>query len=91
MEHYPLLALLETIALRDPSTRFEAEESDVPTAQLTVPRFEAVLRAGPGMEGLTLYMSVPEEFASELYHWLVAETRASEYDVPPSLLELVVI
>lgn len=89
MEHYPLLALLEAIALRDPSTRFEAEESDIPTAQLTVPRFEATLRVGGGMEGLTLYITTLQEYVEDLYRWLIAETRALGHDVPPGLIEFV--
>lgn len=89
MEHYPLLALLEAIALRDPSTRFEAQESDIPTAWLTVPRFGASLRADGGMEGLTLYITAPEEQVEALDRWLLAETRALGYDAPPGLIALV--
>ncbi len=89
MEHYPLLTLLEAIALRNSSTRFEAEESDIPTAQLTVPRFEAVLRVGGGMEGLTLYITTLQEGAEDLYRWLITETRALGYDVPSGLTALV--
>ncbi len=89
MDRYPLLALLEAVALRDPVMRFEAQESDMPTAWLTVPRFEATLRVGGGMQGLTLYITTLEEHAEALDHWLLAETRALGYDVPSGLIALV--
>jgi len=88
IRHYPLLALLEAIALRDISIRFEAEESDVPTARLIVPRFEATLRVGAGMQGLTLYVTVPEEHARTLYRWLADQTNTLGYEVPRDLRAL---
>ena len=86
MKQYPLLALLEAIALHDPSTRFEAEESDVPNAVLTISRFDATLQAGPGMHGLTLYVHAPQDHAPKLFRWLIDEIRGLGHEVPPPLL-----
>jgi len=86
MKQYPLLALLEAIALRDPSARFKTEESDTPNAGLTIPRYDATLHAGPGMRGLTLYVRVLQAKAPELFRWLTTEIRALGHEAPPSLL-----
>lgn len=85
MTRYPLLAHLETIALRNPSLHFETEERDIPHAELIVPHYEATLEVGPGLGGLTLYVSVPQEHGPALFHWLIAELQAIGSEAPPSL------
>lgn len=89
MARYPLIALLDSIAQHDPTTRFEMIAHDTPEATLTVPQYEATLRAARGQYGLTLYVHVPQEHATSALAWLVQEIRAVRAEAPPRLLALV--
>lgn len=88
MAHYPLLRLLEEMALRDPTLRFAVRESETPTAELQVPRFPARLRTGSGLEGLTLYILIPLKQTTAFYRWLAAEAQALGYSIPVQLRTL---
>lgn len=88
MARYPLFTLLDAIAQRDGATRFEMEARHTPEAGLSVPCYEASLRAGGGQHGLTLYMHVPKEHAEALLHWLVEEIHAAGSEAPPGMLGL---
>lgn len=85
MAYYPLLHLLEEMALRDPTLRFEALENDAPAANLGVPCFEAKLRVDSGRGGLTLYVTVPSRHRIALYQWLASETESLGYPIPSDL------
>lgn len=89
MARYPLFALLDTIAQRDPTTRFEMRAQDAPEAKLEVPRYEATLQAAGGQQGLTLYAHAPQEHTNALFHWLIHEIDAMGVEAPQGLLALV--
>jgi hypothetical protein len=89
MARYPLFVLLDAIAQRDPTTRFEMVAQETPEAELKVPRFEATLRAAAGHHGLTLHIRVPQEHARPLVQWLADEISALGAESPPGLLRLV--
>lgn len=89
MARYPLFALLDTLAQRDPTTRFEMRAQDAPEATLEVPSYEATLRAAGGQSGLTLYIHTPQQQASALVHWLTHELGAIGAEIPQALIALV--
>lgn len=88
MARYPLFALLDAIAQRDPTTRFSMRAQDTAEAELSVPRYEATLRAAGGQYGLTLYVRVPQAHADAIFPWLVEAVRTIGSDVPSGLLAL---
>ncbi len=85
IDHHPLLALLEMLALRDPTLSFEAVEADRPEAYLTVPRFQAELTLGARYNTLFLVVQVPHEHQEGLYRWLASEAHKAKCPVPPDL------
>jgi hypothetical protein len=88
MARYPLLALLDTIAQHDPTTRFIMKAKDSPETTLEVPQYEATLRAGGGQHGLTLYVHVPQVHARELFYWLVQALSTAGAEIPQELRTL---